>query len=301
MDNKKSKKLKALRVTQLDAQQIDEQLVNLFTQQIKRSLSEKPFTVLLNFQPEIHGLLRYILWKFSLGKSNSTIGQSLLNTEYRFNSRWNVKNQKQLHFIATVVLGYIKDRLNIVLYVIELLLKDFKKSNYYSTVEKIFNKFENVFHCLSLLNLFLFISTGNYVNLFERLLNWKHLFRGKQSPRYIDYEYMRTELVRSTISETLFIILPLINFKKVSNTIQYYLKKVSYMRKDNDNIDKTLDYICKICSERTVNPYISECEHMFCYYCIMGNIQNDNSYMCPVCDAVIRNFKPSPIILPNDM
>lgn len=41
---------------------------------------------------------------------------------------------------------------------------------------------------------------------------------------------------------------------------------------------------CAYCGERPTLPHHMHCSHVFCYYCLQGNVLADASFQCPECD-----------------
>lgn len=280
-----------LRVTQLDAEEINNGICSILRNEIKGSLQTSPFSYLLNFEPEIYALLRLVLWKYSVHDTESSIGQAMLNSKYtNMNGGKLITQKKYAYGMLTVLIYWFKDRQRLVIAMIAKLLEKNEKIHMLPLFEKFISHFITVLNFLSLINFLLFLQSGTSVNLIERLLGLKHVFRGKPSPRYIDYEYMRKELIWRYIMDTVFCILPFVNFRKLFNLAENWFRP-SVSPKDSEIIPGNV-LECRICSEKATNPYSSECNHVFCYYCIKGNMNADSNFQCPICRIAVQNIKP---------
>ena len=293
MRRKTKKFIKVLRVTQLDGEQIDAQLFNVIKSEIKSALLTKPFTLLLHFEPEINVIIRYILWKISLGRDNmcSTLGQAMLNTERLFQKN-NLNSTKKNWYMCLVILIYwVKERESTLTRLLELTLRFCKKDFYVDTIKNYLSRLETFVYLLSLLNFLIFIKNGVYSTLLDRIFQWQYFFKSDPSPRYIDFDYMKQEMRRQIITETAIAILPFINFAKLFDVIHTQLCKI-FGRTYQSEVNLHESFICNICREKAINPYTSHCKHIFCYYCLKGNMDNITDFSCPVCNEVILSTEP---------
>lgn len=48
---------------------------------------------------------------------------------------------------------------------------------------------------------------------------------------------------------------------------------------------------CAYCAERPTLPYHMQCSHVFCYYCLKGNVMADQSFQCPICDRHVTTVE----------
>lgn len=52
------------------------------------------------------------------------------------------------------------------------------------------------------------------------------------------------------------------------------------------------DTKCSYCGERPTLPYHMGCNHVFCYYCLQGNLIADAQFECPTCQKQSSFSKP---------
>ncbi|XP_065643469.1 peroxisome biogenesis factor 2 [Hydra vulgaris] len=270
---------KALRVTQLDADYLTNQAFRIIKREIKGSLLNKPFTRLLHYEQEIDVLLQFIIWKYSLQKSDSTVGQLYFKMKY-ISPNGISERQKLIYFFLNSTRYWIVNRQFDILHVFEKLFKN-------PHITLFVSKLGTLFQLAEFVNYVLFIKNGEYLNLFDRFFNWKTIRLDKPSPRYIDYTYMRKELLWSKITETVFCVLPFINFPKLYNFFMLIIKYLGFVNSLTDNLELN----CNICGEKPTNPQVSNCDHLFCWYCIKGNILADKSYRCPTCGKNILSIE----------
>ena len=92
------------------------------------------------------------------------------------------------------------------------------------------------------------------------------------------------------------------NIKGIKN----YLKGLLNMKRINKYKDLPLDQ-CAICKENNEDmnascpihiPYITNCGHIYCYYCIKSEMINSSGnkkksiYMCPRCSVIVKDIEP---------
>ena len=293
MTRKTKKFIKVLRVTQLDGEEIDAQLFNVIKREVKSALLTKPFTFFLHFEPEINAIIRYILWKISLGRDSvsSTLGQAMLNTERLFQNNNLNSNKKKWYMCVVIFTFWVKERESTLTRLLELILRFCKKEFYVDLIKNYLSKLETFVYLLSLLNFLVFIKNGVYSTLLDRIFQWEYFFKSDPSPRYIDYDYMKQEMRRQIITETIIAILPFINFAKLFDVIQTQYYKVGGKTYQSE-VNLHESFTCSICREKVINPYTSHCKHIFCYYCVKGNMDNITDFTCPVCNEVILSTEP---------
>ena len=283
-------KIDVLRVSQLDTEQIDNAIYNILVNEVKRSLNSEPFTYLLNFEPEINAVIRFILCKYSVSLLDATVGQTMLGTKYISEDRTDVNNQqKYQYFLVIVLLRWVKDRQRTFLKLLEAILVYTDRSDTVLILQRIISNADILFKVASFINFLLFLTYGGHVNLLERLLQLKHVYVSKPSPRYIDYEYMRKELIWESVLQTTFSLLPFVNVRKILNVGQRVLRYVQ----GSKPIGK--EFNCAICLEKPTNPYNGLCNHVFCYFCIKGNILVDSNFTCPSCGEIISKIYPTEV------
>lgn len=276
---------RALRVSQLDAQELDNEVIAIIKNQLTKLLKYHKTNILVRYDPEVSAILKLLVWKFSVLVHNSTIGQNILNLKYISNKgeTWMTQRQRILYAAILIGLPWLKERLSDVLKVIGLM-------EIRSKIEKLIEWTDISLKIAALVNFLVFLQKGVYHSLVERVLGIQPVFPDKQGIRQVSFEFMTRELLWHGFSELLFFVLPLVNFQRVKN---YLLRKVLPKDMSSQSTSKRNLTECGICGEWPTNPQEIGCAHVFCYYCIQSNYKADPGYCCPLCGINI----PDPSII----
>ena len=285
MSKNEKQKLKVLRVTQFDAEQIDNSVFSSLKNFLIDSLKGDHLSWILNYEPELSTCLQLLLWYLSIQKLGKTIGQSMLGTEFTSQHGSITKNQKKA-FLVCVFIKWLSNRESFVLKSVEKYIKPLEGGQT-ATLSKIFKYAELLSNIMVYVNMLQFLRTGDHNSITERCLQLRHVYTGKPYPRYIDYSYIRKEMMWEAITQTVLCVLPLINFKRFF----IHLTRLWQQRKEKSG-DFRMEMKCQICEEIPTNPYQNGCCHLYCYFCMMVNSVN-NSFTCQVCGNVSSNLVPA--------
>ena len=277
---------RALRISQLDASELDSELFQLLRGQIKNVLKYLHPSILASVGPEINAALRYIMWMFSLRIGESTIGQSLLDVRYKDETakgaQW-ISHKQKIGFLLCQVLGpWLQERAPD----LAVWTRNYPRLAFLWTL---LSRSEKVWKVATLFNFLLFLRQGKYQFVIERLLGIRAVFPRPMGMRQMSYEYMDREMLWHGFAEFLFFVLPLINFRKIRNYIRRQLLPAAV---EGGRADRTSsDYReCAVCGESPVNVHDMGCRHVFCYSCLMGNVTADSAYSCPQCGQVVNGL-----------
>ncbi|XP_053683111.1 peroxisome biogenesis factor 2 [Sabethes cyaneus] len=256
------------RVNQLDSIQLDNEIVNIIKGQIYNVLRNLPPGLLSKFQPEINLLVSSVLWNYSIRKSFATFGQQMLSINY---------DQAQLgsgklgfHYALTVALDYLKE------------MSQYRLTGW-TVLQHTIRWSENCLTFLKLLNFFRFLRTGRKPSLVDYVLRLDHRSIDGAKRRTIGYSYMTRELIWAGFMELLGFTIPIINYHAVKRRLRNLLKLESGSQVAR-KIDLTVESKCVYCNERPTLPHHMGCGHVFCYYCLKGNLLADAGFQCNVCD-----------------
>ncbi|XP_044743742.1 peroxisome biogenesis factor 2 [Chrysoperla carnea] len=260
------------RVAQVDALKLDNEIIEIFKRQISELLQYVPAGLATKYDPEITLILRLFMFNHSLIKNRATFGQQLLAIKYD-----NMSNNKLLLYgILTHGVNYIKDRIHTIN---SEAIHDFN-------VTKLLDRLEGLLLLVNLINFLNFLRTGEKPSLVDRILDLKQTSTVKRYLNNNIYSFMQREILWHTFIELLLIVLPLINyhswvrrFKNLSpwntNSNQHHIEAPRVF---------TITTKCPNCNEKPVLPHHMGCSHIFCYYCLKGNLEADTGYQCPVCN-----------------
>eukprot|EP01027_Heterolobosea_sp_BB2_P016472 GEZU01023461.1.p1 GENE.GEZU01023461.1~~GEZU01023461.1.p1 ORF type:complete len:145 (+),score=15.39 GEZU01023461.1:168-602(+) len=97
--------------------------------------------------------------------------------------------------------------------------------------------------------------------------------------RQVSFEYMNRQLVWSGFAEMLLFLIPLINLEKMKRLLLGRMQRQVLL--DESALPLSA---CPICELNPVQvPYITNCGHMYCYYCLKTALMTDSDFHCHRC------------------
>ena len=266
-----------LRVNQLDTTELDDELYDLLQHQFLEVFKNLPSIKLLKFKPELKLLVRFLIWKYSIYDESRSFGQMMLDLTYKTKglqpmTQW----QRIALFIGLVMMDWVKERFDLLSLVLPLRV---------ASLEKLLNWILSFVRTLSLFNFIAFLIRGSYPSLKERLLALTMVPTQRQVLRTTNYEYMNREILWHGFSEAIFFVLPHFNLFTLRN---WWRKLIP------GNAETTIgDYSrCALCEHEPSMPHSTNCNHVYCYYCLRGNIIADNTFCCSVCATPVQHCRP---------
>ncbi|XP_059839389.1 peroxisome biogenesis factor 2 isoform X3 [Hypanus sabinus] len=278
-----------LRISQLDAFELDRALEQLVWSQFAQCFQCFKPGLLTNFEPELKAILQILLWRFTVYSQNATVGQTLLNIRYKNDLSQGQqykpmsKRQKLWYALCTIGGKWLQERAH------DLISR---------SPESIIHKFKyfitfsfGLLKVAGLLNFLIFLQNGRFATFPERLIGIRAVFCKPQGVRQVGFEYMNRELLWHGFAEFLIFLLPLINTRKLKVIVSSWFLPVGHIQ----DTDGTLSIHCKecaICGDWPTMPHVIGCKHVFCYYCIQSNYLSDAYFTCPKCSTEIQNIVP---------
>lgn len=279
---------KVLRVSQLDASELDEELSELLQDQFLNIFNIFPSIRLLQLKPELRALVRFLIWKFSVHMRGKTFGQEMMDLNYSLAERQLVPiayRHRWLLFTVMVLTGWLRDRIDLIFgTLLPLKLEP-------SALQRILNGMVTVTKSLSLLNFIVFLLGGRFPTLKERVLGLCMVPEHPQTLREASYEYMNREILWHGFSEFIFFILPHFNLFAMRNWLRSCL---TFGKTPNAQPFPTLNFTsCAFCDSPPTMPYVTGCGHVYCYYCIRANCLADSGFPCSVCSVPVSKCAPA--------
>ncbi|CAL5401229.1 unnamed protein product [Camellia sinensis] len=255
------------RVNQVDAQRLDIEMSAMLKEQLVKVFSLVKPGLLFQYEPELDAFLEFLIWRFSIWVDMPTPGNALMNLRYRderaIESRGKVRTglegagltvaQKLWYCVATVGGQYIWSR-----------LQSFSAFRRWGDSEQrplarrawtLIQRIEGIYKAASFGNLLIFLYTGRYRNLIERVLQARLVYGSPNMNRAVSFEYMNRQLVWNEFSEMLLLLLPLLN----SSSIKKFLHPFSKDKSSNSGVD---DAVCPICLASPNIPFLAlPCQH----------------------------------------
>ncbi|KAF2301191.1 hypothetical protein GH714_020739 [Hevea brasiliensis] len=261
------------RVNQFDAARLDIEMSAMLKEQLVKVFS---------------------LMKFSIWVDKPTPGNALMNLRYRDDRavvpREKVRTglegpgltmaQKLWYCIATVGGQYIWAR-----------LQTFSAFRRWGDSEQrplarrawiLIQRIEGLYKAASFGNLLIFLFTGRFRNLVERVLRARLVYGHPNMNRAVSFEYMNRQLVWNEFSEMLLLLLPLLNSSSIKNLL-------SPFSKDKSSSSAGDDGTCPVCQAIPTIPFLAlPCQHRYCYYCLRTRCAASSSFRCPSCSEPVH-------------
>lgn len=296
--------LRVLRSSQTDAGQLDEELLGLFKDTLTKCLGTFHSDFMRSYYKELLVLLRSVIFCLTVGLGKPTPGMALLNVTYRNEYRSSkfrnsgpglCKLQRILLYVGDIVAPYMWSRLashlsraidrreNPVEASSSVSLRGMSSEKTWQVARRI----ESAWMTLELVNAVAYLRHGKYRRLLERLVGARVVYSHVGASRHISFDYLNRQLIWSEISEFILFLLPLVNAGAVRKFLYTYLP----MNKDPGGIQP--DTSCGICGCLKDSPIRCKalpCEHVFCYYCIAGKMNQRNDKHCCVCAEEISSM-----------
>jgi len=271
---KKSKPLlEILRVNQLDALRLDNEIHDMLSTQYMKMFLFFKSDVVEKFKPELMALLDTLIYWFSIYSVGTTYGNKLQNLRFA-----NAKDNGTISTTQKVVFGVLT--VGVKWFWTRLQSFTVPPSNLWF----IFNNLEKIYRFATVINFLFFLYDGKYVSLVTRILRMRLIYHSKSVKRTISFEYMNNQLVWHEFTEFLMFIIPLVNTIRLKN----FLTSLFSSKIHQNSLPLSA---CPICTKDPVQTaYQANCGHLFCYYCIKQNCMMDPSYSCPRCGVKIKSM-----------
>ncbi|XP_072234278.1 peroxisome biogenesis factor 2 isoform X1 [Leuresthes tenuis] len=287
-----------LRISQLDALELDSALEQLLWTQFSQCFQNCRPGVLTPIEPELRALLHLLLWRFTLYSRSTTVGQSMLSLRYHSTSslspRYRPLSPSQTLGLAILTAGprWLQERFH-------LLLPCFGLSSRGSDSEtdggllqqglrNALTIVSGIAKFASLINFLVFLRHGRYPVLAERITGAQAVFSQPNAVRDVTYQYMNRELMWHGFAEFLIFLLPLINTRKLKAAMSSLMFRERSSDEKGGSEAQEAWKECGLCGEWPTLPHTVGCQHVFCYYCIKSHSIADAYHTCPKCGAEAR-------------
>jgi peroxin-2 len=241
------------RVTQLDAQLLDDELISHLSNQIT------------DHKDELTVLLKLLLYKLTIGNNSQSYGMFLMNLRYKNLHTW----KKHAYVLWLVLNKYLGEKLSSMMYD-----EDSAHSKWYKMLERGYTLLDS-------LNFLVFLVRGSYPNLMMRLLGIKMSYNSLELAAQkgnISYEFQNRQLIWNTFLEFILFILPILQNSQVNTIFSKLLTKPSQL-KDSLDFKHLKERECAICFEasgekqRIVSPMEASCGCKYCYVCLVTKLE----------------------------
>ena len=276
-----------LRVSQLDAVELDAQLIDSLQSQF---IGTFKFASLSQLNPELKLFLRWYLWKTSVHTAERTFGQQMLDLKYSLDGNKFVplKSGHKVALFLMMVLGpWLHDRTDMLSSVLPHVST--------SVIQTVLSKITSVMKIVTLLNFLDFLLKGRFPTLQDRVLGITLVPDRRQTLRQTSYDYMNREILWHGFAEFLFNVLPQFNSFAVKNWLRLVWRKLAPPRIEAECRPlQTKDFlVCRFCASMPTLPYVTNCGHIYCYYCITANCIADAAFPCCACGGKVEGCAPA--------
>ncbi|CAM9578336.1 unnamed protein product [Chrysoparadoxa australica] len=278
-------------VSQLDSGLLDAELTNLIRAQLQRTFSMFPAGLLERLRPEVDAALALALFGATIWIQRPTPGMRLQNLQYR--------NERSRHPKSPLT---VTQR---VLYGLVLVLgkagfERFRRhglSNGWPELPRqdtrrkawdLMHRLRQVVQVIWLVNTLAFLRYGRYPTPIERVLGMRMIHSStKPGARPINYQFINRQLLWDYGSEMAVTLVPLVDWGALGRRLQSLVRSRRWRRSTHPNS-------CAVCgAEPPTSPYVAQCGHTFCFYCLSTSCMDDAAYRCPACLVVVTRSAPA--------
>lgn len=263
------------RVNKLDALQLDSAIDTVLREQTSKLKHGKLGGKLLDAQKYLNLITNSTIWWYSVKRYQSTLGQQLLALKY---------DPTQLTNRPILVKHYL-------IYVLVPQLYKMKSEGTISLGESTFERFlyalETIFLATKIWIFFRFCHNGQRPTITDNVLGID--LHSTEMKRTVSYRFMNRELIWNGFMEFLTYTIPLLNWTKIKNQLRRPFQSTA---KERTAVEPKFDFktLCSFCQERPTMPHHFGCGHIYCYYCLMGNMEADSSFTCVECGQKAAGF-----------
>ncbi|XP_060755740.1 peroxisome biogenesis factor 2 [Neoarius graeffei] len=288
MAGSESSSHRVLRISQLDAFELDDALEQLVWSQFSRCFQHFKPGLLTGVEPELKALLQLLVWRFTVYSRSATVGQTLLNIRYHntliAGQKYRSLSRRQKLWFALLTVGekWLKERSH------SLFLSHGAHSGL-QRARQALAVVSSAVKVASLINFMLFLQSGTFPTLTERMLGVRPVFVQDQSAREINFHYVNRELLWHGFAEFLIFLLPLINVWKLKTSVSALFSVSDHSNQKSESVQRRE---CGICAEWPIMPHSIGCSHVFCYYCVKSHTAANVFFTCPKCGAEVTALQP---------
>ncbi|KAG8934230.1 peroxisome assembly protein (Peroxin-2) [Tulasnella sp. 417] len=228
---------RVIRVGQLDAELLDQELLAMLKQPISTSLSHIKSAWASQYDLELSLLIQTLLYKYSVWDTGATYGAKLQDLTFErppkrprtsYAPSGLLRKTLLVHATLTILVPYLHAKLRS--HALSYSWPDIPRSDIRRQTWELVTRLETFQTTFSLLGFLLFLHNGKYRSLTDRFLGLKLVPARKNVSRNVNYEFMNRQMVWHAFTEFLLFILPLINTRLLRRrAMQYLIATKSYV------------------------------------------------------------------------
>ncbi|KAJ6963532.1 hypothetical protein NC652_001987 [Populus alba x Populus x berolinensis] len=224
------------RVNQFDAARLDIEMSAMLKEQLVRVFSLMKPGMLFQYEPELDAFLEFLIWRFSIWVDKPTPGNALMNLRYRDERAMDsIGKDLEMKYRSTsqILITYLDVRTGLegpgltiaqkIWYCIATVggqytwarLQSFSAFRRWGDSEQrplarrawiFIQRIEGLYKAASFGNLLIFLYTGRFRNLIERVLQARLVYGSPNMNRAVSFEYMNRQLVWNEFSVIIFVV-----------------------------------------------------------------------------------------------
>ncbi|KAF8897671.1 Pex12 amino terminal region-domain-containing protein [Infundibulicybe gibba] len=210
-----------IRVGQLDAELLDQELSQLLQEPLNRSLSLISTSLRARFEPELRLLIHLVLYKLSIWNTGASYGAKLQDLRYTIPSTPGQslapsglpRRTLLMHGAITLIIPYLHHRIRS--HALSRAWPDAPSSDHRRKAWTLLTSLESSHTLLGLLNFILFLWDGRYRTTVDRILNLRLVPSRRLTKRDVSYEFMNRQMVWHAFTEFLLFLLPLVSARSI--------------------------------------------------------------------------------------
>ena len=321
--------VRVLRVAQVDAGRLDDELVSLLREQFARVFARVSPGAVTRRRSELTLLLDALVFYFTVWSHRPTPGMELMNLRYRDerpatspsnspsssspspSTRTGMEGEQlsvtqRLLYGAAFVGGRfawskLRRRISVERWADEPAGTWRRAASVFST------RAEAAYSALALLNLLAFLNRGRYRTLTERTLHTRLVYGEPHAQRMVSYEYLNRQLVWRELSELALFVLPLVSGPSLRRAASraFGMAGVGTAVRGGGVADEGAEgaegvaeggadvQLCAECGGEPAGARYAAvpCGHHFCYYCVAARREADRGYTCPRCREPVSGVR----------
>ncbi|KAJ6598917.1 peroxisomal biogenesis factor 2 [Mycena vulgaris] len=212
---------RTIRVGQLDAELLDQELVHLLQEPISKALNSP------SWKPELSLFIQLVLYKLSVWNTGATYGAKLQDLRYvvphpsgplsRACASGLPRRILLIHGTLTALVPYLHTRLRA--HALSRAWPDAPSSDRRRKAWSLLTSLESTHSLVALLSFVAFLWDGRFRTVADRLLNMSLVPSRRLVKRDVSYEFMNRQMVWHAFTEFLIFLLPLVSARSIRRRI----------------------------------------------------------------------------------
>ncbi len=169
-------------------------------------------------------------------------------------------------------------------------------------VYKALDRAESLFRLAWLINFLVFLRYGRYPSLLQRLTGMRLVYHdalGSMS-RSINFQFMNRQLLWEHFTQLALCVVPLVDWDALRRQVSGLIRQRRLGAAGGADGGAGIpgaggadgDMECVVCGETEAQtPYVTDCGHVYCYYCLKTACLQDDNFACPRCGTFFATSK----------